>query len=66
MCEVFCQKHFTYFKTKPKGCSNEITAQFGENFLDGTTTDLSSIALDVKNWQEIEFVITLIIIKVWA
>jgi len=57
MCEIFCQKNFMYFKSMPKGCSNEISVQFGDNALNGSTADLSGLAMDVKNWQNIEFVV---------
>ena len=57
MCEVFCQKNFMYFKTKPKGCSNEINAQFGDVLFNGKTADLSGLAADVKNWQDVEFIV---------
>jgi hypothetical protein len=57
MCEVFCQRNFMYFKTKPKGCSNEINAQFSDNLFDGKTTDLSGLAADVTGWQNIEFAV---------
>lgn len=46
-----------YFKTKPKGCSNEINAQFGDKLFNGKTNDLSSLATDLKNWQNIELVV---------
>ena len=57
MCEVYCQKYFMYFKSKPKGCSNEINAQFGDTILNGNTSNLSALAIDVKNWQNIEFIV---------
>jgi hypothetical protein len=57
MCEIFCQKNFMYFKSMPKGCSNEISVQFGDNALNGSTADLSGLAMDVKNWQNIEFIV---------
>ncbi len=57
MCEIFCQKNFMYFKSMPKGCSNEISVQFGDNALNGLTADLSGLAMDVKDWQNIEFIV---------
>ncbi|HLG39286.1 MAG TPA: hypothetical protein VI461_06445 [Chitinophagaceae bacterium] len=54
MCEVFCQKNFMYFKSTPRGCTSEMNAQFGENFLSGKTNDLSAMGTDVKEWQDVE------------
>lgn len=55
MYEVFCQRYFTYFLSKPKGCAHEIMAQFGENELVGKTSDLSGLASDVLEYQDVEF-----------
>ena len=52
MLEIFCQKNFMYFKTMPPGCSSELMAQFGENFLSGKKTDLSSLSGNVNDWQD--------------
>ncbi|MEI9944071.1 MAG: hypothetical protein WDN26_07575 [Chitinophagaceae bacterium] len=57
MCEVFCQRYFMYFQSKPKGCSNEINAQFGDTAFHGKTADLSALAMDVNDWQDIEFTV---------
>ena len=57
MCEIFCQKNFMYFKSMRRGCSNEISAQFSENALYGSIADLSALAMDTKNWQDIEFIV---------
>ena len=43
-----------YFRTMPPGCISEATAQFGENFLSGKTSDLSSLACAVDEWQNFE------------
>ena len=55
MVEVFGQRNFNYIISKPKGCAHEIFAQFGEKELDGKTTDLSPLAMNVNEWQDIEF-----------
>jgi len=57
MCEVFCQRNFTFFISNPKGCASEQNAQFGENYLGGKTHDLSALGSNVKEWQDIEFTI---------
>lgn len=53
MCEVFCQKNFMFFTSSPKGCASEMMVQFGEDFLSGKTNDLSAMATDVRNWQDV-------------
>lgn len=53
MCEVFCQKYFMFFTSSSKGCASEMMAQFGENFLSGKNHDLSPIATNVKEWQDV-------------
>jgi hypothetical protein len=55
MTEVFGQRNFTYFISKPKGCAHEMRAQFGEKELDGKTTDLSPLSMNINEWQDIEF-----------
>jgi hypothetical protein len=55
MVEIFGQRNFNYFISKPKGCAYEMMAQFGEKELDGKTTDLSPLAMNVNEWQDIEF-----------
>ncbi|MFI5132390.1 MAG: hypothetical protein ACHQFX_20475 [Chitinophagales bacterium] len=57
MCEVFCQKNFMFFKSTPNGCTSEARAQFGENVLNGKTSDLSSLGTNVKEWQDVEIVV---------
>jgi hypothetical protein len=53
MCEVFCQKNFMFFTSSPKGCASEMMTQFGENFLSGKTNDLSAMATNVNEWQDV-------------
>ena len=57
MCEVYCQKYFMYFKSTLKGCTGILTAQFGENELNGRTNDLSGLGADLREWQEMEFTV---------
>lgn len=54
MSEVFCQKNFLYFISTPKGCSSELVAQFGENFMNGKKNDLSMLGSNLSNWQNME------------
>jgi hypothetical protein len=53
MTEVFCQHNFMYFQSRLKGCSSETIAQFGDNFLDGKTHDLSGLGTDITTWQQL-------------
>ncbi|MHA4809558.1 hypothetical protein ACX0G9_15705 [Flavitalea flava] len=57
MCEVYCQKYFMYFRSTLKGCTGLLTAQFGENELNGRTNDLSGLGTDLREWQEMEFTV---------
>jgi hypothetical protein len=57
MFEIFCQRNFMYFQTAPKGCTSELTAQFGDNKLSGKTHDLSSLGTDSGVWQDLEFAV---------
>ncbi|HXB10150.1 MAG TPA: hypothetical protein VNW04_23665, partial [Puia sp.] len=53
MPEIFCQHGLLYFEATMPGCTGSINAQFGDNFLDGKNTDLSSLAIDVHDWHHI-------------
>lgn len=57
MSEIFCQKNFMYFISNPKGCTSELSAQFSEKILSGKTNDLSALGANVKEWQDIEFIV---------
>ena len=57
MCEIYCQNYFMYFKSSLKGCTGVLTAQFGENELNGRTTDLSGLGADVREWRDMEFTV---------
>jgi hypothetical protein len=42
-----------YFQNRLKGCTSESIAQFGDNFLDGKTHDLSGLGTDITSWQRL-------------
>jgi hypothetical protein len=44
-----------YFMSTLKGCTSELRSQFGENELNGKTSDLSSLGSDIRTWQNVEF-----------
>ena len=46
-----------FFTSTPKGCASEIITQFGENFRSGKTNDLSALANDLNEWQDIELLV---------
>jgi hypothetical protein len=54
MTEIFCQQYFMYFQNTLKGCTGALNAQFGNNILSGRTNDLSTLGLDVRQWQDLE------------
>jgi hypothetical protein len=49
--EIYCQRHFMYFQNRLKGCTSETIAQFGDNFLNGKTHDLSGLGADITSWK---------------
>lgn len=57
MSEVFCQRYFMYFKSTLKGCTSELSSQFGENYLSGKTNDFSALGTDVKRWNNVELTV---------
>lgn len=57
MVEVFCQKHFMFFKSASKGCSGELSLQFGERYLSGKNVDLSSLGCDPLQWVNVELTV---------
>jgi len=57
MCEIYCQNYFMYFQSSLKGCTGVLTAQFGENGLNGRTNDLSGLGADVREWRDLEFTV---------
>jgi hypothetical protein len=50
-------EEFYVFQKHAEGCANEISAQFSDNILNGSIADLSALAMDIKNWQDIEFIV---------
>lgn len=54
MCEVFTQRNFNYFMTFPVGCANIINGQYGEVKLNGQTNNLSAMAINPNEWNDIE------------
>lgn len=57
MTEIFCQHNFMYFQSRLKGCSSESIAQFGDNFLNGKTHDLSGLGTDITSYQNLSLVV---------
>ena len=57
MLEIFCQRNFMFFESTSKGCSSETLVQFGEQFISGKKTDLSSLGHDVTHWMNFELVV---------
>ncbi len=57
MCEVFSQHRFMFFRSTPPGCASQMFAGFGDVILRGQNTDLSGLAMDVHEWQDIEFTV---------
>ncbi len=52
--EVCGQSNAFYFFTTLPGCTGNISANVGEYFMNGKTTDLSGFGCDVNNWHDIE------------
>ncbi|RTL61046.1 MAG: hypothetical protein EKK37_02510 [Sphingobacteriales bacterium] len=57
MCEVFTQRNFNYFMTFPSGCASVINGQYGEVKLNGQTNNLSAMAINPNEWNDIEVVV---------
>jgi len=53
--EVYCQNYFMIFSSTLKGCTSELTAEFGEQTLDGKSADLSGLGANLREWQDMEF-----------
>lgn len=53
MTEIYCQHNFMYFQNRPKGCASETIAQFGDNYLNGKTHDLSGLGADITSWKQL-------------
>jgi hypothetical protein len=57
MVEIGCETNFIYFHLTSKGCTGSTSAQFGEQNLDGKTSDLSSFGTDLSQWQTVEMMV---------
>ena len=56
MPEIYCQKGFMYCALTMPGCTGGISAQFGDQGIDGKKNDLSALACDVRQWHQLEIV----------
>jgi hypothetical protein len=56
MPEIYCQKGFMYCALTMPGCTGGISAQFGNQAIDGKSNDLSALACDVRQWHQLEIV----------
>jgi hypothetical protein len=56
MPEINCQKGFMYCALTMPGCTGSISAQFGDQAIDGKRNDLSPLACDVHQWHRLEIV----------
>jgi hypothetical protein len=56
MPEIYCQKGFMYCALTMPGCTGGISAQFGNQAIDGKSNDLSPLACDVHQWHRLEIV----------
>jgi hypothetical protein len=60
MPEIFCQHGLMYFVCTMPGCTGaagDISAKFGDHLLDGRSTDLSPLAIDVHTWHTIDMLV---------
>lgn len=57
MTEIYCQRYFMYFQTTPKGCTSELTAQFGDTIFNGKTQDLSALGSNIDTWQNLDLTV---------
>jgi hypothetical protein len=57
MLEVFCQRNFMFMQSMKPGCSSNAITQFGENFLDGKTHDLSCLTTTIDEWHDYEILV---------
>jgi hypothetical protein len=54
MSEVYCQHGFMYCMYTVPGCTGGISAQFGDEVIDGRDNDLSSLAFDIRLWHALD------------
>jgi hypothetical protein len=57
MSEIYCQKGFMYCTLTMPGCTGGISAQFGNQVIDGKDNDLSPLATDVHRWHDLEILV---------
>lgn len=57
MSEIYCQKGFMYCTLTMPGCTGGISAQFGNQVIDGKDNDLSALATDVHQWHDLEILV---------
>src|ERR1700683_1721019 len=57
MSEIYCQKGFMYCTLTMPGCTGGISAQFGNQVIDGKDNDLSALATDVHQWHDLEIIV---------
>ncbi len=57
MTEVYCQRRFTYCVFTVPGCTGGISAQFGDQVVDGKNNDLSALAFEVSQWHDLEMLV---------
>jgi hypothetical protein len=57
MLETFCQHNFMYCASTLPGCTSNISAQFGEQELDGKENDLSGFGCDVRAWHVFDMLV---------
>ncbi|MES2796038.1 MAG: hypothetical protein V4683_08735 [Bacteroidota bacterium] len=55
--DIGCEKQAIFFKSMNYGCEGEGLAQFGEVFADGKNMDLSALAYDPTQWNNVEILV---------
>jgi hypothetical protein len=56
MPEIYCQKGFMFCTLTMPGCTGGISAEFGDQIMDGKNNDLSALAIDVHQWHQLEII----------
>ena len=54
MIEAMTQRYFNFVQSTSKGCASEAMTEFGENFISGKNTDLTSLCYDLTEWMDVE------------
>lgn len=57
MPEIYCQRRFLYCMFTEPGCTGGVSAEFGDQIFDGKRNDLSGLAVDVRQWHDLEILI---------